>query len=97
MAVAAQSVRFLTNHKAQLAVRLQADDAVHHVHARAFELTCPRDVGVFVETCLDLNQGEHLLAGMGRVDERVDDRRVAGRTVQRLLDGQHLRIGRRLR
>ena len=34
---------------------------------------------------------------MRGVDQRVDDRRIAGRTVQRLLDGQHLRIGRGLR
>ena len=76
---------------------LQADDAVHHVHARAFQLAGPRDVGVLVETRLDLDQRQHLLAGMRGVDQRVDDRRIAGCTVQRLLDGQHLRIGRGLR
>ena len=97
MAVAAQAVGFLTHHKAQLAVSLQAHDAVHHVHAGAFQLACPCDVGVFVEACLDFDQCQHLLARMRRVDERVDDRGVAGRTVQRLLDGEHLRIRRSLR
>ena len=30
-------------------------DAVHHVHAGAFELAGPRDVGVLVETSLDFH------------------------------------------
>ena len=97
MAVAAQAVGFLAYHKAQLAVGLQAHDAVHHVHAGAFQLACPCDVGVFVKACLDFDQCQHLLARMRRVDERVDDRGVAGRAVQRLLDGEHLRIRRSLR
>ena len=37
-----------------------------------------------------------VLAGMGGVNQRVDNRRIAGRAVQRLLDGEHLRIGGRL-
>ena len=36
------------HHKAQLAVGLQADDAVHHVHARAFQLAGPRDPPSFL-------------------------------------------------
>ncbi len=97
VAVAAQSIGFLADHQAQLAVRLQSDDAVHDVHAGALELARPCDVGVLVETRLDLDQCQHLLAGVRGVDQRVDDRGVAGRAVQRLLDGEHLRIRRRLR
>ena len=97
MAVAAQAVGFLTHHEAQLAVGLQAYDAVHHVHACTFEFAGPRDVGILVEASLDLDQCQHLLAGMRGVDQGVDDRRIAGRAVQRLLEGEHLRIGGRLR
>ncbi len=97
VAVAAQSIGLLAHHKAQLAVGLQSHDAVHHVHARAFELAGPRDVGVLVEARLDLDQSQHLLARVRGVNQRVDNRRIAGRTVQRLLDGQHLRVGGGLR
>src|SRR5690625_5846985 len=48
------------------------------------------DVGLLVEAGLDLDDGEHLLAGLGRVDEGVDDRGVAGGAVERLLDREHV-------
>ena len=62
------------------------------MHAGAFELAGPRDVGVLVETSLDFHQSQHLLAGMSGVDQGVDDRRVGAGAVQGLLDGQHLRV-----
>ena len=93
MAVAAQAILLLAHHFDEFAVRLQTDDAVHHVHAGTFKLAGPVDVGILVESGLDLDQSQHLLAGMGCVDQRVDDRRVGAGTVQRLLDGQHPRVG----
>ena len=75
-------VALLPDHQRGLAVRLQPDQAVDHVAA-----------GLLVEARLDLDEHHHLLAGLGGVDERVDDRRVAGGAVQRLLDGQHVRVG----
>ena len=74
-------------------MRFEADDAVDHVHAGAFQLARPHDVRVFIEACFDFDERKHLLAGMGGVNQRVDDRRIAGCAVQRLLDGEHLRIG----
>src|SRR4051794_36550490 len=94
--VAAQSVRLLTDNHRQLAVRLQADHAVHDVAAGVLELTGPLDVRLLVEACLDLHQHQDLLAGLGRVDQCVDDRRVTAGPVQRLLDGQYVRVGGRL-
>ena len=96
VAVAAQPVGLLAHHERQLAVRLEADDAVDHVHAGLLELAGPGDVVLLVEPRLDLDQRQHLLAGLGGVDQGVDDRGVARRPVQRLLDGQHLRVGRGL-
>ncbi len=72
------------------------DEPVDDVHARLLELARPHDVGGLVEAGLDLDEGEHLLAGLGRVDERLHDRAVARRAVQRLLDGQHVRVFRGL-
>ncbi len=51
---------------------------------------------MLVEAGLDLDQDEDLLAGLGGVDERVDYRGVAGGAVQGLLDGEDVRVSRRL-
>ena len=96
MAVAAQAIGLLADHKRELAVRLESDDAVDHMHAGAFELAGPHDVRVLIEPRFDLDEREDLLAGVRSVNQRVDDRRIAGRAVQRLLDGEHLRVGGRL-
>ncbi len=91
--VTAQGVTLLPDHQRQLAVRLQPDQAVDHVAAGLLQLAGPLDVGLLVEARLDLDQDQHLLAGLRRVDQRVDDRRVPGGPVQRLLDRQHVRVG----
>ena len=96
VAVAAQPVGLLPDDEAQLGVRLQPDDAVDDVDAGVLELAGPRDVVLLVEAGLDLDDREHLLARLGGVDEGVDDRGVAARAVERLLDRQHPRVGRGL-
>ena len=72
------------------------DQAVDDVAARLLELAGPADVGLLVEAGLDLDDHQHLLAGLGGVDQGVDDRRVTGGAVERLLDRQHVRVGRGL-
>lgn len=72
---------------------LQAHQAVDDVAAGLLQLAGPLDVGGLVEAGLDLHQDEDLLAGLGRLDERVDYGGVAGRPVQRLLDREDVRIG----
>ena len=52
----------------------------------------PRDVGLLVKASLDLNQGQHLLAGLGRLDQGVDDGGVAGGAVEGLLDREDVWI-----
>src|SRR5699024_3446680 len=52
VAVAAQTVRFLAHHQGELAVRLQPDDAVDHVHPGALQLARPGDVRLLVEAAL---------------------------------------------
>src|SRR5262249_39036861 len=94
VAVAAQrAVGLLADHQDHLAVGLQADDPVHHVAAGFLQLAGPDDVGALVEARLELHDHHHLLAGLGRVDQRVHDRRGVAGPVQGLLDGQHAGIG----
>ena len=91
--VAADLVALLPHHQRGLAVRLQPDDAVDDVAAGPLQRPGPLDVRLLVEARLDLDQGHDLLAGLGGVDQRVDDRGVTGRAVERLLDRQHVRVG----
>ena len=97
VAIAAQSFGFLANHKRKLAMRLQSNNAVNNVNACALKLTCPSNVGIFVESRLNLHQRKNLLASVSRVYESVDNRRITRRAVQRLLNCKHLWIRRRLR
>ncbi len=96
VAVVAEPALLLADHEGELAVRLQPDEPVDDVHAGLLELPRPADVGLLVEARLDLDEGEHLLAGLGRVDERLDDRAVARGAVEGLLDREHVGVGRGL-
>ena len=89
-------VGLVAHHHGQLAVGLEADLAVDDVATGLLELAGPADVGRLVEAGLDLDQCQHLLAGLGGVDEGVDDRRVARCAVEGLLDRQDVRVGGRL-
>ena len=91
--VAAQLAALLAHHQGQLAVRLEAHQAVDDVAAGLLERARPDDVGVLVEPGLDLDQDEHLLARLGRVHQGVHDRRVAAGAVERLLDRAHVGVG----
>ena len=75
---------------------LEPDDSVDDVDAGALELASPRDVGLLVEASLDLDDGEHLDSGLRGIDEGVDDRRITGGAVERLLDRQHVLVRRGL-
>ena len=73
-------------------MRLEADQAVDDMGAGALELARPDDVRLLVEAGLDLDEDDDLLAPLGGPDERLDDRRIARRPVQRHLDGQHVGV-----
>jgi hypothetical protein len=45
-----------------------------------------------VETGFELHEGGHVFAVFGRLCQRTYDRTVATGAIERLLDGQHLRI-----
>ena len=96
--VAADLLAFLAHDHRQLAVRLETHEAEHHVHAGPLQVPRPGDVVGLVEPRLELHERRHVLAVLGRLGQRAHDRAVAAaRAIERLLDGQHLRIaGRQL-
>ncbi len=71
---------------------LEPDQAVHDVGAGLLQLAGPDDVVLLVEAGLDLDQDHDLLAALGGPDERLDDRRVARRPVQGLLDREDVGV-----
>ena len=90
--VAADAVALAAHDLEGLAVRLESDEAVDHVGALALQRLGPADVALLVEARLELDQDGDLLAVGRRLHELLDDRRVAAAAVQRLLDGEHVRI-----
>jgi hypothetical protein len=62
------------HHQRQLGVGLQLDEAEDHLHAGALEVARPADVGLLVEARLQLDQRGDRLAGLRRLDQRLDDR-----------------------
>ena len=66
VAVAADPVRLLADDQARLAVRLVADQPVHHVGADLLQRARPADVGLLVEAGAQLDQDGDLLAVLGR-------------------------------
>ena len=65
---------FAAHDQRQLGVGLQLDEAVDDLHAGAFEVARPADIGLLVEARLELDQRGDRLAGFGRLDQRLDDR-----------------------
>ena len=90
--VAAEPRALAADDERDLRVRLEPDEAVHDVRAGLLEAAGPDDVVLLVEAGLDLDQDDDLLALLRRADQRPDDRGVAGRPVQRLLDRQDVGV-----
>ena len=80
----------------QFGMRLQFDEAEHHLRAGAFEIARPAYIGGLVEARLEFDEGGHRLAGFRRLDEGAHDRTVGGGAIERLLDRDDIGIGRRL-
>ena len=79
-----------------LAVHLQVGQAIEHAAARAFQLFAPEQVVEFIKTGMGFKQHHDLLAVLRRLGQRSHDGAVAAYAVERLLDGAHLGILRRV-
>ncbi len=56
MAVGHQLSLFAAHDQRHLGVGLQFEEAEHHLHAGAFEIARPADIGLLVEPRLELHQ-----------------------------------------
>ena len=90
--VAADSLGLAADDQRRLAVGLEPDHPVDHVHAGLLQRAGPHDVVLLVEPGLELHQRGDLLAVLGRAFESPDDRASAAGAVERLLDRQHLGV-----
>ena len=85
MAVAARDAVFVAaDQHGQLAVGLEADDAVKDLHAGVFHAARPADVGSLVEARHQFDDERGFLGG-GGFDERLEHGRILAGAVERLL------------
>ncbi len=96
MHIGAKIAAFAAHDQAHLGVCLQFDEAVDDLHARAFQIARPFDVGGFIEAGLEFDQRGNGLACLGRFDQRFHDRGVVRGAIERLLDRNHVGIERGL-
>ena len=71
---------------------LEANHTINDLGANSLEPFRPVDVGFFVESCLQFHQCRHFLAASHGLAQQVDQHRVGAGAVDRLLDGNHLRV-----
>ncbi len=95
MDVTANPVPFPPHDHADLGMCLQANDAIDDMHACLFQFSRPGDVALFVEARLQFQEDSHLFAAFARFEQRIHDGRIAAHAVERLFDGEHVRIARR--
>ena len=79
-----------------LGVGLEAGHSVDDMHTGVFQPLRPFDVAFLVEASLQLDKCHHLFALVGGVDQSAHNRAVSAGPVQRLFDGQDLRVPSRL-
>ena len=89
-------MRLAADDEQRLGVRLQPLHAVDDLRAGLLQIAGPLDVAGLVEPGLQLDDDRNVLAGLAGPDQSRDDLAVAAGPVQRLLDRQHIRIGRGL-
>ena len=95
MYIPADSVLLAPHHQGNLAVGLQADQAVDHVTACLLEHFRPLDIILLIKAGLQFHECRHLFSVFGCMRKRGNDRRMPGHTVERHLDRKNIRINRR--
>src|SRR5207245_10924242 len=95
--IASDAICSSANNQRDFCVRLEADDAIDDVDADLLQLLGPRDIRLLVTARLQFDERHHLLAALGRADQRPDDRTHRARgAIERLLDGKDVGIVGRL-
>jgi len=88
--VTLNGIPLFADDEAQLAMGFQIHEAVHDVDAGFLEPRRPPDVAALVEPRFQLDEHGHLLPGLGRRHQSLDERRLVADAVERHLDGDHL-------
>ncbi len=74
MHIAAQIGPFAAMHQADLGVGLEINEPINDLNARPLQFARPANIGLFIETRLQFDQGGHVLAGLRRLDQRLHNR-----------------------
>ncbi len=88
----AGDVSFLRLDIEQFGVHLQAFNTEDDIHALVLHALTPLDVTLLIEACKELHHSCHLLTITSGTDKRFDNLGVLSQTVERRLDGFHLRF-----
>ncbi len=93
MHIGTQLLVLTAHHERHFRVGFQFDETEHHLNACAFQITCPTNIRLLVEACLQFDKRRYGLSGFGGIHQRAHDRAVIGGAIKRLLDRQHIRVG----
>ena len=85
------AIRIAPHQQRQLAVRLQAHNAVKDLHARIFKIARPANIRGFVEARHQFDDDRDFLALRG-FDQGGEHRRIGAGAIERLLDGDDIRV-----
>ena len=92
MDIMPESIGIAPDDKQRFAVRFQPDHAIDDVGAGFFESPRPLDIRRLIEARAQFHDRGDLFSCLGRINQRLNDGRIAARTVKRDLDREHLRI-----
>ena len=96
MNVAANAILFLADHQRGFAMHLEVHQAIDDVDAFTLQPSGPFDIALFVETRFEFDQNCDLLAIVDGIEQGLDHGSVAADAIESDLDGEHVRIARRL-
>ena len=96
MDIAAQTAAFPPYHHAHFAVGFVAYHTVHNLCTNALQVVCELNVGFLIESSAQFDDHKHLFTAGCRICESFDHSRFRSGPIERLTNGQYLRIGRSL-
>ena len=92
MAITPQYSALQPRHQQHLGMGFQSHDAIHHLGANRLQHFGPVDIGLLVKARLELDHHRHLFAFAHRLAQQIHQGRIRTGAVNRLLDGQHIRV-----
>ena len=93
MDIMPESIGIAPDDKQRFAVRFQPNYAIDDVGAGFFEPPRPLDIHRLIEAGAQFHDRGDLFSCLRRINQRLNDRRIAAGTIESDLDCQHLRVG----